>query len=411
MILLSCLDQFLTPRRMSYAWIAGVVLWIAWLLSLILGPGNFDLAGHAIGTDYIQFYTAGTTLRAGQSASLYDFAFQSQMEQEIAGPGLTSFHAFITPPFLAWLFVPFSYLPYVWSFIIWSLFSLLCLWLSIKLIGASKPNKSFLWALTWFPVFAAISFGQNSLLSLLIFSLTYWLWKKDNHLGAGLVSSLLLFKPQLALGLGLLWLLEWRKSWKSLLGLIGGGAVLAGLCFWLLPDASRAYVQLSRDFLPTMIYLQQFPLIHMHSLRGFFALLLAGNRWLTEGLSMILSIAGVVAFYFLWRKHRDRADLLFAAVICLTLWITPHAMIYDWSILIIPAVLLIRALPSMSSLWRVIFAVIWIATFISTPITVAQQKILPVAIQISVPVLFFVYLAAYQRLMLRSRDSVELEKA
>ena len=408
MTLLLRLDRLLTPRRLSYAWIAGGVLWFAWLLSLILGAGNFDLAGHAIGTDYIQFYTAGATLREGQSASLYDFAFQSQMEQAIAGPALTSFHAFITPPFLAWLFVPLSYLPYTWSFITWSLFSLLCLWLSLRLMAAPRPRKSFLWALTWFPVFATISFGQNSLLSLLIFSLTYWLWRKDKHLAAGLVSSLLLFKPQLILGLGLLWLFEWRKSWKSLLGLLLGGAVLAGLSFWLLPDASRAYVQLSRSFLPGMIYQEQFPLIHMHSLRGFFALLSAGNRWLTEGLSMLLSILGVAAFYFFWRDQRQHADVLFAAVICLTLWITPHAMIYDWSILIIPAILLLRAIPAMKSLWRSIFALIWIASFLSTPLTMAQLKILPVAIQISVPVLFFVYLMIYRRLKLTAKGSGDL---
>jgi alpha-1,2-mannosyltransferase len=400
MTLLLRLERLLIPRRTSYAWIAGGIMWLAWLLSLILGPGNFDLAGHAIGTDYIQFYSAGVTLRDGQSAHLYDFSFQSQMEQAIVGPGLTSFHAFITPPFLAWLFVPLSYLPYTWSFIIWSLFSLLCLWLSFRLIAASQPSRGFLWALTWFPVFAAISFGQNSLLGLLIFSLTYWSWKKDRYLAAGLVSSLLLFKPQLVLGLGLLWLLEWRKSWKSLVGLFIGGTVLVGLCFWLLPDASWSYVQLSRSFLPGMIYQVQFPLIHMHSLRGFFALLLAGNRWLTEGLSMILSILGVVAFYFFWRKYRDHVDILFAATICLTLWITPHAMIYDWCFLIIPAVLFMRALPTMKSLWRSVFALIWIATFISTPLTLAQQKILPVAIQISVPALFFVYLMIYQTLNL-----------
>jgi hypothetical protein len=43
---------------------------------------------------------------------------------------------------------------------------------------------------------------------------------------------------------------------------------------------------------------------------------------------------------------------------------------------------------------------IWIVTFISTPLTLAQQKILPVAIQISIPTLFFVYLMIYQTLNL-----------
>jgi alpha-1,2-mannosyltransferase len=173
------IDHFLNPRRLTYAWIAGAVMWTAWLLSVIIGPGQMDMAGHVIGTDYIQFYAAGISLQQGHSADLYNFEYQSKLEQVIAGPGLTSFHAFITPPFFAWLYVPFASLPYTWSFIIWSLLSLLFLWASIKLLTVEKPIIGFLWSLTWFPIFAAISFGQNSLLSLFLLSLTYWLWRKD----------------------------------------------------------------------------------------------------------------------------------------------------------------------------------------------------------------------------------------
>jgi hypothetical protein len=191
------------------------------------------------------------------------------LEQAIAGPGLTSIHAFITPPFLAWLNVPFSFLPYSWSFLIWSLIGFFFPWASIKLIATDQPNNSFIWALTCFPNFAAISFGQNSLLSLFLFSLTNWLWKKDKYLLAGLVSSLLLYKPQLVLGLEMLWLLEWRNSWESLLGLATGGATLADQCFRLLPDASFAYINLARKYLQGMMYQDQFPLWRLHSLSGF----------------------------------------------------------------------------------------------------------------------------------------------
>jgi hypothetical protein len=268
-----------------------------------------------------------------------------------------------------------------------------------------------LWSLTWFPIFAAISFGQNSLLSLFLFSLTYWLWKKDKYIAAGLVSSLLLFKPQLILGIGLLWLLDWRKSWKSLLGLAAGGATLAGLCFWLLPDASRAYLYLARNYLPGLIYQDQFPLLHMHSLRGFWILLFPGNRWLAEGLSLILSIIGIFAFFYFWKKFRTNKDLLFAGAICLTIWITPHAMIYDWSILIIPAIIFWQAFPQLKPLLKTMFALIWISAFISTPLTLAQLKILPMAIQISIPILFLVYLTIYQQIKLVARENDDLEMA
>jgi hypothetical protein len=402
------LNRFLTPRRMTYAWIAGGVLWFAWLLSSVLGPGNMDLAGHVIGTDYLQFYSSGVTLRQGESANLYNFDYQSQLEQTIAGPGLTSFHAFLTPPFMAWLFVPLSYLPYTWSFIVWSMLGFLFLWASIKLLSDERPIKGFLWSLTWFPVFTAISFGQNSLLSLFLFCLLYWLWRKDKFLLAGLVASLLLFKPQMILGLGVLWLFEWRKSWKSLLGLVLGGAFLAGICFWLLPDASRAFVDISRNILPNLIYRDQFPLWHLHSLRGFWILLFPGQIGLAEGLSLLLSAAGIVAYFFFWRAKRMEPVLLFAGAICLTIWITPHAMIYDWSILLIPAFLFWKTLPQLSVLWKPIFALIWIATFLSGPLTYLQLKTLPFAVQISIPVYLYTLLIIFKALMQYSSNELEV---
>jgi alpha-1,2-mannosyltransferase len=90
--------------------------------------------------------------------------------------------------------------------------------------------------------------------------------------------------------------------------------------------------------------------------------------------------------------------LLFASSIYLTIWITPHAMIYDWSILLIPAILLWQTYPQLQYFWTPAFSLIWIATFLSGPLTVLQLKILPIAIQISIPVIAWVYLAIYQQI-------------
>jgi alpha-1,2-mannosyltransferase len=389
-------NQFLNPRRLKYAWVAGGTLWLAWLVSCILGAGNMDLAGHVVGTDYITIFASGIAIRQAESANLYNFDYQAQLEQSIAGPELATFNAFITPPFLAWLFVPFSVLPYIWSFTAWSLLSILFLWVSLKLLSTDQPLKAFLYSLTWFPIFATISFGENSLLSLFILSLTFWLWRKEKYLLAGLASSLLLYKPQLLLGVGLLWLLEYRRSWKSILGLVLGGGTLVGLCFWLLPDASWAYLELVRNTIPAMIYQEQFPLWHLHSLRGFWILLFPGQKWLVEGLSMILSVAGIIAYIFFWHRNRKEPKLLYAAAICLTIWITPHAMIYDWTILLIPAILLWQARPELQNLWKPLYALIWMATFISGVLTYEQLKVLPFAIQISIPILFLVFLMIFK---------------
>ncbi len=392
------LHRILTPQRISYAWVAGIGLWAAWLFSAILGPGNFDLADQVVGTDYIQFYTAGVSLRQGDSASLYNFEFQSQVEQAVAGPELLSFHAFITPPFLAWLFVPLSLLPYLWSFVLWSLFSLALLPASLRLLAYAHPLRGSLWALTWFPVFAAITFGQNSLLSLGILCLVYALWRRSHPLLAGLALSLVLFKPQLALGVLILWLLEWRLEWKSLLGFALGGGTLAALTFIFLPEASLAYLTFTQEVLPGLISQAQFPLWHSHALRSFWLLLIPGQLTLAEVLALIFSALGVLAFLRLWQRRRGEGPVLFAAAICLTIWITPHAMIYDWAILLIPAVLLWQHLPAARLQWKVLFAITWLVTFLSGPLTFAQRSFLPVALQISVPVLGLVLYRLYQQL-------------
>jgi hypothetical protein len=79
-------------------------------------------------------------------------------------------------------------------------------------------------------------------------------------------------------------------------------------------------------------------------------------------------------------------------------------MIYDWSILLIPAILFWQALPELQNFWKPLFALIWIVTFISGLLTYAQLKILPVAIQISIPVLFWVYLETYKNISLQRTE-------
>jgi hypothetical protein len=79
-------------------------------------------------------------------------------------------------------------------------------------------------------------------------------------------------------------------------------------------------------------------------------------------------------------------------------------MIYDWSILLIPAVLFWQARPDLTNLWKPLFVLIWIATFLSGILTYAQLKLLPVAIQLSLPILFLVYLEAYKNITLEQRE-------
>ncbi len=391
-------DRRLNQNRLAYAWLASGVLWFAWFLSILLGAGKFDLAGQVVGGDYVNFYAAGSIIQNGEGARLYDFEYQEKLQQEIAGKAFDRQTPFITLPFFAWVFVPLSLFPYLLSFTIWSLLGLTCLWLSLHWIDAANPTRAFGWALTWFPVFASISFGQNGLLSLGLLSLTYFLWHRKRRWLAGFVCSLVLYKPQLALGVGILWLLEWRRDWQALAGLAVGGALLAGLSFDLLPESSMLYMELSRKVLPGLFTLKGYLLWH-HTPRAFWLLLMPGLPALGEALALLSTVMGIAVYIFFWRKLRSEPALLFAGAICLTLWVTPYANIYDWTILLIPAVLFWEKRPACRGLWKVLFALMWVATFLSGPLTRAQLKILPFAVQVSIPVLLFALYNTYRNLV------------
>jgi uncharacterized membrane protein len=111
-------------------------------------------------------------------------------------------------------------------------------------------------------------------------------------------------------------------------------------------------------------------------------------------MTVLCSVAGVLVFLRLWRRMRRHAVLLFAAAIALTLWLTPHAMIYDWSLLLIPAVLLWHELPGLRVRWQLLFAAVWLATLVGSSLTAAQLHSLPVSVQVTVPVLGLVLFLA-----------------
>src|SRR5438874_1926342 len=90
-------------------------------------------------------------------------------------------------------------------------------------------------AVAFYPSFAVVSFGQNTFLSFGAFALVYAALVRDRRFAAGLAAGLLLYKPQLLLGLGLWWLFDVRRYWPAVIGVAVTGAILAGLSWLALP--------------------------------------------------------------------------------------------------------------------------------------------------------------------------------
>jgi hypothetical protein len=405
------INFLLTPKRLKYPWLIGGALWAGWLLNILIGKGNTDLAGHLVGTDFVAFYTAGKIILMGRSPELYSLELAHTIQQQLYGGFSLNFNPYLNPPHYALLMAPFAWIPYPWAPLIWIALGLAGLRLSIKLLGAEHPTHTFFLALTWLPVFYAASFGQNAFLSLLIFSLTYFLWKRNHHLFAGLIFSLLFYKPQFLIGVGLFWLLDWRRNWKALLGLGIGCLIQIFINFWLLPGATQAYLSYALKINSNLMSVEGFPMWNAFSVQAFWLALLPGCKGLAQALYFLCALFFLYFFLKFLKKNRNHQAVMFSAAVAWLVLTIPYIMVYDWTLLLVPAILLWENAQHLRPQWRASYAFLWVITFISSVLTFAMLHFLPFAIQISIPALFLAAAAAYQSLMVESPPALVAEPA
>lgn len=385
---MSRLAQFLANCKPIAPWAAGV-MWLIWGISCVFGPGNLDLNGQVVGADHSAFHTAAVLIAKGQGSGSYDYPslsiFAHEQERITGKPDFLD--PFRNPPFYAIPYLLTAKLAYLPSYTIWAIVGLVALVGGCCLLSG-RPFKSTLgWSLTFYPVFAVVSFGQNSLLSFGIFALTYRLLTWERRFFAGMCAGLLFYKPQLLIFVGGWWLLSIRRYWPSVIGLGVMGAILAVLSLVLLPDETVAWVRM----LPEIARYDAFDFYNLHNPRGFGALLTdnksVGNWFGIVG--VLLAVGWLIRF---WMRHHVDPALMFSAVIFATLWGSPHTMTYEWALAVIPAVLILNRRPELRSAVLPMFAIAWIILFISTPLTKTQLGLFGVAAQFSVPVLAVVAL-------------------
>ncbi|HSZ62458.1 MAG TPA: glycosyltransferase family 87 protein [Terriglobales bacterium] len=213
--------------------------------------------------DFASFYAAGTLVRRGLGAELYDHRAQWKVQQEFAsqveirqGP-----LPYIRPPFEALLFAVFARWTYVTALGLWTGLKLALL-VAIPFVVArggssqsrASPGESSsvalslseswkepipLWAvglltLGTFPEFMDLLLGQDAPLLAFLFAITYWQLARGKDAGAGLTLGVALFKFQLVIPFVLaLWIAGRKRVWRGFL--VSGVAVLAisyGIVGW-----------------------------------------------------------------------------------------------------------------------------------------------------------------------------------
>jgi hypothetical protein len=187
----------------------------------------------------------------------------------------------------------------------------------------------------------------------------------------------------------LLWLIRFKTDKRAIWGWLFGSVTLVSLSLIFMPEASRDYAFVVRDVVASIDTWEGFPHWHSYTIRTFWLLIFPNQAVVSEALTILTSLLILIGYLRFARLHADKPDLLYAASICLTVMIAPHNMVYDWAILLVPAVIIWEHMQDKRDLVRAVYVTVWIAAFISGILTKGQMYILPIAVQIALPVLLF----------------------
>jgi alpha-1,2-mannosyltransferase len=283
---------------------------------------------HPVGSDFQTLHTAARLVTSGDGALLYqDVAFQAA-----GGPG----RAFFYPPPFALVLSPLGWLSFEAAWFAWSVLSVAMVALGLKLLGVRGPVRLALAALLFTPMYLAITFGQTSCLWLLVFAGVYRFTKENRPIAAGVLAGLLILKPTLAIGVFVWWIVEWRRHRTSALAAAASALGVIALSQLFLPGSFSGYVQFTWNYLvggePGAQWAQ-------YSMWTFWDLLIPGSNWLSK-IAGVASVALLIGAFARCAKARPGLDLTFAAVIAMTILVAPYMLAYDWTLLLIPAVLL-----------------------------------------------------------------------
>jgi hypothetical protein len=296
--------------------------------------------------DFSVFYTAGRILAAGEGRQLYDQDLQFRVEREFA-PQAESMRGplpYIHPPFEGLLFIGLAGLTYFHAYCIWTALNLAIL---LSLPGWLRPylsvlQQSSVWVwllamLAFFPLGLALVQGQDAILLLLMIVLAYRALRRSSDLAAGCWLGLGLFRPQIALPLALLLVVQ--KKWRSLIGFagvaVGLGLISVLMLGWRTVLEYPDFLQRAEE-----AFLGPASQMRMPNLHGLLVTAGAGlsvaSGWIS-GLTALASIGLLVLVARDWRWESGEVfDLGFSMAVVSAVLVSYHAFVYDLTILSLP---------------------------------------------------------------------------
>jgi len=310
--------------------------------------------------DFTSFYAAGKILARHQGARLYDIPLQKQTQQEFAPYAVIRNLPYYHIPIEAALFVPFTRLPYFQAYLLWDLFSLMVCAAALLIIRPHlqtfRGQSALFWGLlvfSFFPAFIALVQGQDALLLLLLFALTYSALRKGESFTAGCWLGSGLFRFPVVLPL--LLILARRSRPRLLGGFILTSALMAlssvALVGWKTALSYPAFLLGGERSWTSPIVSPDMP-----NLRGLLETVSyhAAGTWAFRAAVVLLGLALLWFCSNLWHPHADgvQFDLGYSLAIVAAILASYHAFTHDLTILLIPALLIANYCQLRPQTWR-----------------------------------------------------------
>lgn len=315
-------------RWRTYPIVIATVLWSMWLFD-VSTAGPLDRAGKVKGTDFLQFYVAGSIVREGRAGSLYDLATTHARMEAVAPGARDILYVPIQSPLIAKAAAPLAALPYNaawlgWSAILGALYTAACvlLWRHAGRLRA-YPVEAAACAIAMPAFYSTMLHGQLSAFALLLCALAFVAWTHRAPLVTGLCLGCLAFKPHWVAAALAVWLAarEWRVATGIVVAAIGQLAAMTALTAGLVVTA---YIRMLRSVPAIGELLEPRPSL---SLRGLASVLVTSNG-AALALYACASLLVVVAAARIWRVT-DRDEIRFPVMLLAMVLVSPHVLEYD----------------------------------------------------------------------------------
>lgn len=334
------------PARQSAArYFLGTGLVLGSLLAVVYGA--MIASGLSMkGWDFLFLYTPSRLFLQGHGAHLYDYPFLSHLEATIARP-VTIKHGGmpnVYPPYVAVILAPLALLPYDPAYFLWLVVNAgLLVWSLFKLetyacLSGRRALVARFATLFFVPVLLALFQGQSTTCVLAAWTACFFALRSGRDDLAGIALAASLIKPQYAIPWLLVLLL--RRRWTALLWFAGSGLLLLVLSVvafgpGVIPTYAHSLTQAAG-------YTHQFGGFDDIANRGFsafFGLLLPTSLARPATLVADAAAVALLALHALNARSIERS-LGLATVVALL--VSPHVLIHDLALLLIPFAVMLR---------------------------------------------------------------------